>query len=346
MPITVIRVLFGLSCVVMGAIWGGALAEWITNADVNPLELNRWTFLGAVGGLVVSLGMIFAIRFITQELFERLFPVFIAIALAMMLGYFLARYIILILPEEYVNFHVFLTSTLVLIFGYGGITLGLTRASNWETLVSAVKKSAREMGNPKFIDTSVIIDGRIADIAETGFIEGTLIIPRFVLRELQTIADSQDMLRRAKGRRGLDIVKGLQDAQMKFDIRVVEDDPPDVQDVDGKLVVLARQYGGKIITNDFNLNKIAQIEGIDVLNINDLANALKPAVLPDEQIEVKIVKEGKESFQGVGYLDDGTMIVVDGARQYVGKTVLAVVTSVLQTAAGRMIFTKLHQVLP
>jgi len=148
-------------------------------------------------------------------------------------------------------------------------------------------------------------------------------------------------LRRARGRRGLDILKMIRDGETKQDVRVVEDDPIDINEVDGKLVRLARVYDAKVLTNDYNLNKVAQIEGVEVLNINDLANALKPAVLPDEQMTVKVIKEGKEAFQGVGYLDDGTMVVVDGGREYVGKEVSVVVTSVLQTSAGRMIFTKL-----
>lgn len=345
MPIIIIRVLFILSCGLMGAIWAATLAEWIQEVEVNPLAVSRWTILGGGLGVAVAGTVIFLIRFITQDLFNRLFPVIIAITLAMMLGYFLARYIILVLPPEYAHFHVFLTSTLVLLFAYVGITLGLTLASNWETLVSAVKEGTTDYGNAKLVDTSVIIDGRIADIAKTGFIEGTLIIPRFVLRELQNIADSQEMLRRAKGRRGLDIVKELQDSDQRFELRVIEDDPTEIADVDSKLVRLATIFKAKILTNDFNLNKVAQIEGIDVLNVNDLANALKPAVLPDEQIEVKIVKEGKEAYQGVGYLEDGTMIVVDGGRDHVGTSVSATVTSVLQTAAGRMIFTRMNQVI-
>lgn len=166
-----------------------------------------------------------------------------------------------------------------------------------------------------------------------------------MLHELQHIADSSDVLRRAKGRRGLDILKELQRETSKVDVDIIEDDPQDVREVDSKLVRLAQKFGAKILTNDFNLNKVAQIEGIVVLNINDLANALKPAVLPDEQMEVKIIKEGKEASQGVGYLDDGTMVVVDGGRVHMGKIVQVVVTSVLQTAAGRMIFTRFDHVL-
>jgi uncharacterized protein YacL len=170
--------------------------------------------------------------------------------------------------------------------------------------------------------------------------EGTLIVPRFVLHELQHIADSSDVLRRAKGRRGLDILKSLQGLDSKVKLEISDEDPADIREVDAKLVKLASKHGAKVLTTDFNLNKVAQIEGVQVLNINDLANALKPSVLPDERMEVKVIKDGKEPNQGVGYLDDGTMIVVDGGRPYMGRTVSVLVTSVLQTAAGRMIFTR------
>jgi uncharacterized protein YacL len=226
------------------------------------------------------------------------------------------------------------------VFGYVGIALGLTRASNWESLVSEVKKQRIGAVSLKLVDTSVIIDGRILDICASGFMEGVLMVPRFVLNELQRIADSSDVLRRAKGRRGLDILRELQDSGSKVTVEIIEDDPKDVPEVDSKLVKLALKFHAKILTNDFNLNKVAQIEGIQVLNVNDLANAMKPALLPDEVMELKIIKEGKEPSQGVGYLDDGTMVVVDYGSPYVGKTVRVTVTSVLQTAAGRMIFTK------
>lgn len=346
MTIKIIRVVFVFACITMGGLWGNHLVDTFNDYNPETGTAMFWRITGLVLGGGVGVGFLFLLSLITQEIFERLFPVVIAIALAMMLGYFVARLSMLFLPPEDITIHVFTTSTLLLLFGFGGISLGLTKASNWESLLTAVKKQNIEYGNPKIVDTSVIIDGRIADIATTGFLEGTLIIPRFVLKELQNIADSSDMLRRAKGRRGLDILKAMQDGGGgKLKIDVVDADVPGVSEVDGKIVALAKEYGAKIITNDYNLNKVAQIEGVPVLNINDLANALKPAVLPDERIEVKIVKEGKEAYQGVGYLDDGTMIVVDGGREFVGKEVSVLVTSVLQTAAGRMIFTKLSEVL-
>jgi uncharacterized protein YacL len=191
----------------------------------------------------------------------------------------------------------------------------------------------------KILDTSVIIDGRIADIAETGFLDGVIVTPQFVLRELQLVADSADSLKRNRGRRGLDILQRLQ-KMASVQIQIVEDDFPGIREVDLKLIELAKLYEGKILTNDFNLNKIAQLQGVAVLNINELANSLKPIVLPGEVMRVFILKEGKEYNQGVAYLDDGTMVVVDNARKLIGKTIDASVTSVLQTTAGKMIFGK------
>lgn len=192
----------------------------------------------------------------------------------------------------------------------------------------------------KILDTSAIVDGRIADICKTGFLEGELIIPRFVLRELQQVADSQDPLKRSRGRRGLDILNRMR-KEKRVTIRIVDRDFPDIRDVDAKLIKLAKIMGARVITNDFNLNKIAELEGVEVLNINELSNALKPYVLPGEELRVQIIREGKEAEQGVGYLDDGTMVVVEEGKKYINSTVDTVVTSVLQTPAGRMIFARL-----
>ena len=201
----------------------------------------------------------------------------------------------------------------------------------------AVEKN--EQPSYKLLDTSVIIDGRIADICETGFLEGTLLIPVFVLEELQHIADSADALKRVRGRRGLDILQKIrQESRMK--VKITEEDFEDIPEVDSKLVQLAQQVGGKIITNDFNLNKVAQLRGVEVLNINALSNAVKPVVIPGENMQVSIVKSGKEAGQGVAYLEDGTMIVVENGNRYMGENIEVEVTSALQTAAGRMIFAK------
>lgn len=210
---------------------------------------------------------------------------------------------------------------------------------SFPTFRSMSKVSKGMKGQCKILDTSVIIDGRIADICKSGFIEGTLIIPEFVLEELQHIADSSDLLKRNRGRRGLDILNKIQ-KELNVPVKIYEQDFEDISEVDSKLVKLAKMLDGKVLTNDYNLNKVAELQGVSVLNINELANAVKPVVLPGEEMSVHVIKDGKESGQGIAYLEDGTMIVVDGGRRYIGEMVDVVVTSVLQTAAGRMIFAK------
>jgi uncharacterized protein YacL len=197
-------------------------------------------------------------------------------------------------------------------------------------------------GRSILLDTSVIIDGRIADIARTGFISGPMVVPSFVLNELQHIADSPDGLRRQRGRRGLDILNRLQ-KDSSLPLRVSDIDVEGVREVDDKLVILAKQLHSPILTNDYNLNRVAELQGVTVLNINELANAVKAVYLPGETLEVEVIQEGKESGQGVGYLDDGTMVVVENGREAIGRTVQAMVTKVLQTAAGRMIFARLDR---
>ena len=203
-----------------------------------------------------------------------------------------------------------------------------------------VQKSDPTNKNFKLLDTNVIIDGRIADICRTGFLEGTLLIPVFVLEELQHIADSPDTLRRVRGRRGLDVLQQIQDESSKLKVEVMNIDFDDIAEVDSKLVRLAQKVRGKIITNDFNLNKVAQLRGVEVLNINDLSNAVKPVVIPGETMRVQVVKDGKEPGQGVAYLEDGTMIVIENGHRYLSRTIFVEVTSALQTSAGRMIFAK------
>jgi len=236
-------------------------------------------------------------------------------------------------PKINFIFYIFIYS----LFAYASLEIGLKKGDEFDLIRSLTLKGIK--GSEKLIDTSVIIDGRIADLTETGFMEGTLLIPQFVLQELQHIADSSDPLRRTRGRRGLDILKRIQN-QSHITIKIIDEDLPRIKEVDAKLVALAKKKQAKIITNDFNLNKVADLQGVEVLNINQLANALKPVVLPGETLRVLIMKEGKEPMQGIGYLDDGTMIVVDNAKQLVGETLEVTVTSVLQTTAGRMIFAK------
>lgn len=232
---------------------------------------------------------------------------------------------------------------LLLTLGYLGLVIGVKAGRDIKGGRSSFSMEASSLHiSPKILDTSVIIDGRIADLCETGFLEGTFIIPQFVLLELQRIADSSDSMKRSRGRRGLDILHRVQ-KMAELDIKIVDNDFPQIREVDSKLVALAKEMNGKVITNDLNLNKVAELQGVKVLNINELCNALKPVVLPGEAMRVFILKEGKEYGQGVAYLDDGTMIVVDSARKMIGRNVDVVVTSVLQTTAGRMIFTRLRE---
>lgn len=224
--------------------------------------------------------------------------------------------------------------------GYLGIMIGARKGkefnpASWRIL----SKTTKQIEIPKILDTSAIIDGRIADICETGFLEGPIIIPQFILQELQHIADSTDPLKRNRGRRGLDILNRLQ-KQQDIEVKIVDQDFPKLRDADAKLIELAKRINGRIITNDYNLNKVAELLGLTVLNINQLSNALKPVVLPGETIRIHVIKEGKEPGQGVAYLDDGTMVVVEEGKRIIGKELEVVVTSILQTTAGRMIFAR------
>jgi len=232
----------------------------------------------------------------------------------------------------------FLQLLVLLVMAYVGLVAGANKGQYLDlTKLDGVLSDSSVRSAGKVLDTSVVIDGRIADICTTGFLEGNLIVPHFVLRELQQIADSADSAKRNRGRRGLDVLEKIKSVP-GVAVQLLEKDYPDVKEVDLKLIELAKELGAKIVTNDFNLNKVSQLRGVDVLNINELANALKPVVLPGETMKVFILKEGKEYNQGVAYLDDGTMVVVDNARRMIGKTIATQVTSVLQTTAGKMIF--------
>jgi uncharacterized protein YacL len=237
----------------------------------------------------------------------------------------------------------FLTLILIVFMAYIGLMVGAAKGDYLDlSALGGIFSDKALRRDLKILDTSVIIDGRIADVAETGFLTGTLIIPQFILRELQQVADSPDSSKRQRGRRGLDMLNRLQN-NSSLDIQIVETDFPSVREVDLKLIELGKQIDAVIVTNDFNLNKVAQLRGVNVLNINELANALKPVVLPGEAMRVFILKEGKEYNQGVAYLDDGTMVVVDNARRLIGKNADIAVTSVLQTTAGKMIFGRLWE---
>lgn len=237
---------------------------------------------------------------------------------------------------------------ITLLLGYLGFQVGFKKRDELLGLIRSSKKKSPEVEEEKVVenessfkilDTSVIIDGRIADICQTGFVEGTLVIPQFVLEELQHIADSSDALKRNRGRRGLDILNRIQ-KELAVKVQFYEGDFEDIQEVDSKLIKLAKVMQGVLVTNDFNLNKVCEFQNVPVLNINDLANAIKPVVIPGEEMSVLVIKDGKEQKQGIAYLDDGTMIVVEEGRDYIGKQIDVVVTSVLQTSAGRMIFAK------
>ncbi|MGM7683938.1 PIN/TRAM domain-containing protein [Cytobacillus sp. Hm23] len=238
---------------------------------------------------------------------------------------------------------------LTLLLGYLGFQIGFKKRDDLINLFSISNRKGTKKGNEedfelydkklKILDTSVIIDGRVADICQTGFLEGTIVIPQFVLEELQHIADSADVLKRNRGRRGLDILNRIQ-KELSNNVEIYEGDFEDIQEVDSKLVKLAKITSGVVVTNDFNLNKVCELQNVAVLNINDLANAVKPVVLPGEEMNVQVIKDGKEQNQGIAYLDDGTMIVVEDGRDYIGKNLDVLVTSVLQTSAGRMIFAK------
>ncbi|TYR78494.1 PIN/TRAM domain-containing protein [Priestia megaterium] len=240
---------------------------------------------------------------------------------------------------------------LSILLGYLGFQVGFKKRDELLNVFSMPARIGKKKGQEeepesdqslkslKILDTSVIIDGRIADICQTGFLDGTIVIPRFVLEELQHIADSSDVLKRNRGRRGLDILNRIQ-KELAMKVEIYEGDFEDIQEVDSKLVKLAKITSGLVVTNDFNLNKVCELQNVGVLNINDLANAVKPIVLPGEEMNVLVIKDGKEHNQGIAYLDDGTMIVVEEGRNYIGKQIDVLVTSVLQTSAGRMIFAK------
>ena len=309
-----------------------AVSAWF----LKPFELeDRYAAAAGLGfGIVI---VVFEIQ-VRKTTLKRLFGA----AFGSLLG-IIGAYLISLILERALPGHSstvsFLEILLLLWMGYVGLIVGASKGEmlNLGALGGLFGGEQTSSQSFKILDTSVIIDGRIADIVETGFLDGTLVIPQFVLRELQLVADSADSLKRNRGRRGLDILQRIQ-KMTQLNVQILEDDFPTVPEVDMKLIELAKVYNCKIVTNDFNLNKVAQLHGVDVLNINELANALKPIVLPGETMRVFILKEGKEYNQGVAYLDDGTMVVVDNAKKMISRTIDISVTSVLQTTAGKMIF--------
>jgi uncharacterized protein YacL len=303
---------------------------------LHPFQLQPW--LAASVGLVLGLGIIFFEVRLEQVSLKRLIGAAFGSVMGIVGAYVFSLVLAKATPEP------FLQVLLLLLMTYIGLIVGAKKGDmlNLGALGGLFGGEKTSKKTFKILDTSVIIDGRIADIAETGFLDGVLVIPQFVLRELQLVADSADSMKRNRGRRGLDILQRIQ-KMAHLNVQIVEEDFPNVREVDMKLIELAKVFDCKVVTNDFNLNKVAQLHGVEVLNINELANSLKPIVLPGETMRVFILKEGKEYNQGVAYLDDGTMVVVDNAKKMISKTIDISVTSVLQTTAGKMIFGKFDE---
>ncbi len=322
----VIRLFF----VVISAVIGYQLGSLLPHEGAAWLGVGIGVLFGTVLVWVESALRRVTVRGLSAAVFGLLFGLLMAKLLSDALG--------LIPMDETVRASSRVVLTLV--FCYLGMVMAMRGRDEFHVVIPYVRLSRQDQGGGLvLLDTSVIIDGRIADICQTKFVEGRLIVPRFVLRELQRVADASDPMRRNRGRRGLEILNRIRKTP-HLDVHVHEDDVPDIAEVDGKLIKLAKVLGAKILTNDYNLNKIAELQGVTVLNVNDLANALRPVVLPGEMLEVKLLKEGKEYHQGVAYLDDGTMVVVENGKVLIGQSVRTIVTSVLQTSAGRMIFAK------
>ena len=303
---------------------------------LQPFQLSS-PLAASAGALFGILIVLFEMR-VRQVSLRRLIGAAVGSVLGILGAYLISLILIKAMPGA-PGTVAFLQLLILLMMTYVGLLVGANKGDmlNLAALGGLFGGEKVSKHSFKILDTSVIIDGRIADIAETGFLDGVLVVPQFVLRELQLVADSADSMKRNRGRRGLDVLQRIQ-KMASLNVQLLEDDFPNVREVDLKLIELAKLYDCKIVTNDFNLNKVAQLHGVEVLNINELANALKPIVLPGETMRVFILKEGKEYNQGVAYLDDGTMVVVDNARRMIGKTIATQVTSVLQTTAGKMIF--------
>jgi len=322
-----VRLIFAVACVAAGY-------------HFHPFGLSNLVAAGVGLAFAISV-FLFEIRLqraSMRRLIGAAFGSILGILGAYLMGLILARTSI---PE---GSRSFMDVGLLLVMTYIGLVVGANKGDmlNLAALggLFGSERSTRRM--PKVLDTSVIIDGRIADICEAHFLDGVMLIPQFVLRELQFVADSADSMKRQRGRRGLEVLQRIQ-KMAHLEIEIADDDFPNIADVDLKLIELAKRYDGKILTNDYNLNKVASLQGIEILNVNQLANALKPVVLPGETMRVFILREGKEYNQGVAYLDDGTMVVVDGARRMINKTIDITVTSVHQTTAGKMIFGRLDE---
>jgi len=326
------------------AIVGYLLNPFAHTPHLGTIDEPLRRIISAIFGVFVAGGIIAFEMRVRQATLKTLIGAAIGSILGIM-GAFLIGVLISMQKVEAIpaEMQTFLTISLAFFMGYIGLMVGAAKGDYLDlSALGGIFSDKNVKIDYRILDTSVIIDGRIADVAETGFLGGTLIIPHFILAELQQVADSPDSSKRQRGRRGLDMLQRLRN-NSKLDVQIVETDFPAVKEVDLKLIELGKQLDAVIVTNDFNLNKVSQLRGVSVLNINELANALKPVVLPGEAMRVFILKEGKEYNQGVAYLDDGTMVVVDNARRLIGKTADIAVTSVLQTTAGKMIFGRLWE---
>jgi len=330
MTVIFLRLFFMFLSSVVGYYIGALLGNFNTAWGIAGVAIG---FFGAGLIILVEFGMRrFSVRNLSAAVFGLLFGFFMA---WVMTG------VIRLIPMS-IQLFSSIQIVFMLIFCYLGMIIAMRGKDEFNLIIPYVKFVRQDRHDDIILlDTSVIIDGRIADIFQTHFVEGRIVVPRFVLKELQQIADSHDALKRNRGRRGLDILNKIQ-KNTALDVKIQEEDFPEIKEVDAKLVKLAKLLGGKVFTNDFNLNKIAELQGIPVLNINELANSLRPVVLPGEPMEVRISKEGKEHSQGIAYLDDGTMVVVDNSKHLIGQIVKVTVTSALQTSAGRMIFAKIE----
>src|SRR4051812_25155539 len=341
--VILIRLVFTAILVTSGYVLHPVSGQWLVSTG-----LVSDPFASKLVSAVVAAGIACAIIFFEVRIRRASLKTLIGAAVGSILG-IVGAYLIgsLISRQESLavapEMKTFLTLSLTFFMAYVGLMVGAAKGDYLDlSALGGIFSDKTTRRDYKILDTPVIIDGRIADVAETGFLGGTIVIPQFILRELQQVADSPDSSKRQRGRRGLDMLNRLQNNNT-LDIQIVETDFPAVREVDLKLIELGKQLDAVIVTNDFNLNKVAQLRGVNVLNINELANALKPVVLPGEAMRVFILKEGKEYNQGVAYLDDGTMVVVDNARKLIGRNADIAVTSVLQTTAGKMIFGRLWE---
>ncbi|MFW5972188.1 MAG: PIN/TRAM domain-containing protein [Bacillota bacterium] len=352
----IMRFILGIFGSIIGFHILGDKTEWF--AKISSGEIDEWFF--SIEVVVIVIGFLlgfFLISFLLEKVLQLIFNFennlkkvswrkIIAGAAGLAIGLLFGILVNLALGLPRIlnqGLGDYIAILINLIFAYIGFSLLIDKEQD---IFNVFNRKSKEYGDlydgiisNKILDTSVIIDGRIADICKSGFIEGTLIVPEFVLEELRHIADSSESLKRNRGRRGLDILKQMQ-KEPYISVEIISQDFDDIQEVDSKLVKLAQITDARVVTNDYNLNKVAELQGVKVLNINELANSVKPIVLPGEEMNVKVIKEGKENGQGVAYLDDGTMIVVDDGMKYMNQKISVLVTSILQTAAGRMIFAK------